>query len=242
MMKTALSAVAAAASLVAAASATYVEIRFDTTAGNESPGALRPIAGPDGLPANPAYFTLSASELGFGPEVDGELVLKVSCARTDGSDCDLVRDDEGLGVLGGRGDSADVDGFGPDESIKVEFSGDFDVSLFRFDIDDIDSNDDLIVSINDESISDLPGGFTVNCNVPDPGPNDECGVNILGGVLIDTFEIAANDRNDDFRLEAFKLYLHGSEEVPLPGAAILFGSALAAGFARRKQRNSKVAA
>ncbi len=242
--KTVLSGLVAAVAISAAAPAwaysSAFEVRFDTAAGGEGtgPSSIRPPSDPE-LPASPVDYLISQGDL-YAAGVTGAtgpLTITVSCFREDDSDCDLVRDDEGLGVYSGFGDSPDIDGRGPDEGIRFSFSSPDDIKLVRFDVDDIDYNDVAFIEINGEPLSDYE--YSVNCFVPDPGPNDECDVFLLEDVVLNDFTIEVKTKKSDFRMEAFKLELHPVQVIPVPAAGLLLGGAMLFGIGGAAMRRRR---
>ncbi|MEM9880550.1 MAG: hypothetical protein AAF862_14865 [Pseudomonadota bacterium] len=132
---------------------------------------------------------------------------------------------DGIGVRRNRNDNTNqVDGSGPDEGIRFFFSAP--VEIESIDFTRVDGNDEVTVLIDEAG---GPVSFTQVASDLTIGTNDDS-IQFIGSLLVDRVILAALDGNDNWTVSAINI-----AHVPVPGAAILFASALGlAGVYRRR--------
>ena len=145
----------------------------------------------------------------------------------------VVESNLGLGVYGGGGDSKDIDGHGPDEWLQIHFSQP--VFVFKIDFERVDHSDETAIWVDGEKklfgfIDEGLGQYHAKawCEYDEGAKECRVGTWLYGQTF--RFGDWKLDHNDDFRVEAMKLYQIPRHKrdgvVPEPDAAMAFGVGL----------------
>ncbi|MDH5548089.1 MAG: VPLPA-CTERM sorting domain-containing protein [Gammaproteobacteria bacterium] len=167
----------------------------------------------------------------------GSLSLALSAKQISGDTetaVDLYQDSNGIGAYSGGSDNTELDAYGPDESLYLQFNQS--VSLLNASFSQIGTNDDFQLFVDDELKFDsaIPGG-----NASDTGISEmEFTDMLFSGTL---FRFAPINTYDDFSLSSITVdFAENPSEtttVPIPASLWLVLSGLGAMLSvRRMQR------
>ena len=137
---------------------------------------------------------------------------------TDGQEL-VIRSSLGMGVVSYLLDDPEVDGFGPDETLRLDLGLD-ELVLTSATFTSVGSDDDFRLYVN--GILQIPSADIPNNGIYVFNPA------LLGSVF--AFTVAGS--NDDYKLSSVTF-----SEVPEPGTLALLGMGLA-GFAVRRKRSA----
>ena len=159
---------------------------------------------------------------------------------------ELSRNDEGVGIFTGVGDSDDLDGFGVAERLLFTFNQP--VTLFSVVFENIQGDSevegpdqfDMAVDDMDVDVDALLGTDDINEYAGAAFGNDSYLAEFADGLTGTVFQFYTTDFNDRYRIRQFLVEAvgdGGGADVPTPPALLLLGMGLAGlGFARRYRR------
>ncbi len=145
----------------------------------------------------------------------GGLTLSISAFSTSGPRS-IFFGGSGLGVFGGGADDPQLDGLGPDETLRFVFSSPILLERVRFTL--VGSNDDFTLDVDGSQFAS--GDLS---NVIDFGANGS------------TFDFSVLENNDDYKIKKIT-FTFDTESVPEPGTLFLLSTGLlGAGILTRRR-------
>lgn len=135
------------------------------------------------------------------------------------------RDSNGMGVYSGGSDDTQVDGNGPDETLRFTFaSGSYTLLSVLFNPEFVGSDDDFNLTVD--------GSYKGQSDIPSNGLY--VFQSIHTGLV---FDFGVTETNDDYKIRAIAFRPNGGDNgVPEPSTFGLLGLGIAAGIYRRRQR------
>ena len=155
----------------------------------------------------------------------------------NGTSYDVYLDDggnmDGIGVYSGYGDADDLDGWGVDEMLLIEF----DMLVTMTDIRFLDGDHNYSFSSGDDF--DLWAGGSMAFNETGIEANDINGWVSTGNLTASSFWLGADGGNDTFYLQGINVNASSDPQVPEPGLLALMGLGLfGMGISRRKKKTA----